>query len=70
MPKLPSQRTFGAKMTLYQRRCDVITSHRREYDVILTPNVRWDRTCMKKLPLIKSFDTETTENTLSENLAS
>ena len=26
---------FGAKMTSYQRRCDVITSNRREYDVIL-----------------------------------
>ena len=24
-----SQRAFGAKMTLYRRRCDVITSHRR-----------------------------------------
>ena len=24
-----SQRAFGAKMTLCQRRCDVITSHRR-----------------------------------------
>ena len=24
-----AQRAFGAKMTSYQRRCDVITSHRR-----------------------------------------
>ena len=24
-----TQRAFGAKMTSYQRRCDVITSHRR-----------------------------------------
>ena len=25
-----SQRAFGVKMTSYQRRCDVITSHRRK----------------------------------------
>ena len=37
----PTQRAFGAKMTSDQRRCDVITSHRRLYDVILVPNARW-----------------------------
>ena len=26
---------FDAKMTLYERRCDVSTSHRRSHDVIL-----------------------------------
>ena len=36
------QRANDVKMTLYQRRCDVITSHRRRYDVILTLNARWD----------------------------
>ena len=34
-PLIPSQWVFGAKMTSYQRRCDVMTSHRRYYDVIL-----------------------------------
>ena len=29
-------------MTSYQRRCDVITSHRRWYDVILTLCAQWD----------------------------
>ena len=36
-----SQWAFGAKMTLYQRRCDVITSHRRWYDVIFTSCAWW-----------------------------
>ena len=36
-----SQRAFGVKMTSYQRRCDVITSHRRLYDVIFAPNAHW-----------------------------
>ena len=31
-------------MTSYRRRCDVITSHRREYDVTFTSCARWDRT--------------------------
>ena len=30
-------------MMSYQRRCDVITSHRRWYDVILTLCAHWDR---------------------------
>ena len=30
-----SQWAYGARMTSYQRRCDVITSHRRLKDVIL-----------------------------------
>ena len=29
------QWVFGAKMVFYRRRCDVMTSHRRKYDVIL-----------------------------------
>ena len=29
-------------MTSYQRRCDVITSHRRWYDVILTLSAHWE----------------------------
>ena len=36
-----SQWAFGAKMTSYPRRCDVITSYRRGYDVILSPNAHW-----------------------------
>ena len=36
-----AQRAFGAKMTSCQRRCDVITSHRRRHNVILAPNARW-----------------------------
>ena len=36
------QWAFGAKMTSYRRRCDVITSHRRQYDVIFKPCARWD----------------------------
>ena len=36
-----SQWAFGDKMTSYQRRCDVITSHRRLYDVIFTSYARW-----------------------------
>ena len=34
-PWEPAQWAHNVKMTSYQRRCDVITSHRRWYDVIL-----------------------------------
>ena len=41
----------GAKKTSYRRRCDVITSHRRLYDVILchVPAGQWslDETCTR-----------------------
>ena len=37
-----TQRAHGVKMTLYQRRCDVMTSHRRRSDVILTPCACWE----------------------------
>ena len=37
-----SQQAHNIKMTSYQRRCDVITSHRRWYDVILTSCAHWD----------------------------
>ena len=36
-----SQLAHYIKMTSYQRRCDVITSHRRWYDVILTLCAHW-----------------------------
>ena len=36
-----SQQAHNIKMTSYQRRCDVITSHRRWYDVILTLCAHW-----------------------------
>ena len=36
------QWAFGAKMTSYQRWCDVMTAHQRWYDVILAPNAHWD----------------------------
>ena len=39
---LPSQQANNIKMTSYQRRCDVITSHRRWYNVILTLCAHWD----------------------------
>ena len=42
-----SRWAFGAKMTSYERRCDVITSHRRLYDVILAPNAHWDGTLFR-----------------------
>ena len=32
-----TQRSHGVKMTSYKRRCDVMTSHRHRYDVILAP---------------------------------
>ena len=36
------QQAYNIKMTSYQRQCDVITSHRRWYDVILTLCACWD----------------------------
>ena len=39
--KLP-QRAHDIRMTSYQRRCDVKTSHRRRSDVILTSCACWD----------------------------
>ena len=36
-----SQRAHDVKMTSCQPRCDVITSYRRRYNVILAPNARW-----------------------------
>ena len=38
-----SQWAHNNTMTSYQRRCDVITSHRRWYDVILTLCAHWVR---------------------------
>ena len=38
---VPPQQAHNIKMTSYQRRCDVITSHRRWYDVILTLCAYW-----------------------------
>ena len=35
------QQAHNIKMTSYQRRCDVITSHRHWYDVILTLCAHW-----------------------------
>ena len=37
-----TQQTQNVKMTSYQRRCDVITSHQRWYDVILTLCAYWE----------------------------
>ena len=39
-----SQQAHDVEMTLYWRRCDVKTSHRRQYDVISTPCACWDTT--------------------------
>ena len=38
-----SQRVHDVKMASYWRRCDVITSHRRQYDVITTSCSCWVR---------------------------
>ena len=40
--KAESQRTHDVEMTSYRRRCDVITSHRRQSEVILTSCACWD----------------------------
>ena len=48
-----SQQAHNIKMTSYQRRCDVITSHRRWYDVILTLCAHWDCPLEETLQLSK-----------------
>ena len=35
------QQAHDVKMTSYQRWCNVMTSHRRRYDVILSPYAHW-----------------------------
>ena len=40
-----TQRAHDVKMTSYQRRCDVMTSHRRRYDVIMTSCACWGNAC-------------------------
>ena len=37
-----SQQANNLKTTSYQRQCDVMTSHRRRYDVVLTSCCCWD----------------------------
>ena len=49
-----SQWAFGDKMTSYPRRCDVITSHRSGYDVILVPNAHWDISFISKYTFMSS----------------
>ena len=39
-----SRWAFGANMTSYERRCDVMTSHRRSHDVIFT-------LCARRVPV-------------------
>ena len=39
--EVTTQQAHNIKMMSYQRRCDVITSHRRWYDVILTLCAHW-----------------------------
>ena len=57
------------KMTSYQRRCDVITSHRHWYDVILTLCACWVYCCHIFRSLIRfwieSFFKETAETLIS-----
>ena len=36
-----AQQAHNLKTTSYQRRCDVITSHRRRYGVVLTSRACW-----------------------------
>ena len=43
-----SQWAHNVKMTSYQRRCNVITSHRRWYDVILMLCACWDGTSLHR----------------------
>ena len=40
--KAVTQQAHNIKMASYQRRCDVFTSHRRWYDVILTLCAHWE----------------------------
>ena len=35
-PRVSSQQAYNLETTLYQRRCDVITSHRHWFDVVLS----------------------------------
>ena len=46
-----TQWAHNVKMTSYQRRCDVITSHRRWYDVILMLCACWEPVFQDPLPL-------------------
>ena len=50
------QRAHNIKMTSYQRRCDVITSHRRWYDVILTMCACWGNVSIMRIHwLVEDF---------------
>ena len=45
-----SQWAHDFRSTSYQRRCDVMTSHRRRSDVILTSCARW--ACVERTPIL------------------
>ena len=49
-----AQRAHDIKMTSYQRQCDVMTSHRRRYDVILTSCARWEDTAIPLFTIRKT----------------
>ena len=53
--KKPTQQAHNIKMTSYQRRCDVITSHRRWYDVILKLCAHWVYSCSVPWKLLHFF---------------
>ena len=50
-----TQQAHNIKMMSYQRRCDVITSHRRWYDVILTLCAHWVHSTAKKSTIANIF---------------
>ena len=42
-------------MTSYERRCDVFTSHRRRYDVVLAPTTNWGSVILANMPLMEHW---------------
>ena len=45
---IPSQQAHDVEMTSDRRRCDVIVSHRRQFDVVTTSCVCWDEKTVRK----------------------
>ena len=66
LPEDPAKLAHDVKMTSYERRCDVMTSHRRSYDVILAPNAHWVN--ISGRTVLNNIDS-TTETSLERNLA-
>ena len=54
-----TQQAHNLKTTSYQRQCDVMTSHRRRYDVVLTACACWEglQVTISKLSLLHKMVT-------------